>query len=106
MVRNGAPGTVVRAILPQGPHALGERQRAESNERGGMGVPSWGFLTGGGASEEGCQGGNPRRGGGGAPCSTPAHRLPGGRGGAPFKDRCRARGALPVVPLRAPRDAG
>jgi hypothetical protein len=40
----GAPGTVVRAILPQGPHALGERQRAESDQRGGMGVPPWGFL--------------------------------------------------------------
>ncbi len=25
----GAPGTVVREILPQGPRALGERQRAE-----------------------------------------------------------------------------
>jgi hypothetical protein len=40
----GAPGTVVRAILPQGPHALGERQRAESDQRGG------GHQAGGGAA--------------------------------------------------------
>jgi hypothetical protein len=66
----GVPGTVVRAILPQGPHAHGERQRAESNERGGMGVPPWGFLIGGGASEGGSQGGKPRRGRRGTPFAT------------------------------------
>jgi hypothetical protein len=57
----GGPASVVRAILPPG------APRALIDARGGMGFPHWGFLSGGGASEGGVQGGKPRRGRHGTP---------------------------------------
>src|SRR5262245_10410724 len=49
-------GTVVRAILPQGPHAH------QSTARGGSGAPPGGFLFWWGRLEGGSPGGEPRRG--------------------------------------------
>src|SRR5215510_7339616 len=52
--RTGGP--VVRAILPQGPHAH------QSTARGGSGAPPGGFLFWWGRLEGGFPGGEPRRG--------------------------------------------
>jgi hypothetical protein len=41
----GAPETVVRAILPQGPHASASASEPNQMSVGGMGFPPWGFLT-------------------------------------------------------------
>ena len=74
----GDPGTVGRAILPQG-HDRAERSEAYITGRGRDGCPPLGIpLIGGGASEGGIQGGKPRRGRRGTPFAHPA--LKGGRG--------------------------
>ena len=59
-----APGPVVRAILPQGPHALGARSAPLMKRVGGWVSPPGDSFSGGGASEGGGPGGN--QGGGGA----------------------------------------
>jgi len=72
------PGTVGRAILPQG-HARAERSEAFITGRGRDGCPPLGIpCSGGGASEGGIQGGKARRGRRGTPFAHPV--IKGGRG--------------------------
>ena len=79
IAREDAPGPVVRAILPQGPHALAARSAAPLKRVGGWVSPPGDSLFGGGASEGGVQGGKPRRGRRGTPFATTTTTM-GGRG--------------------------
>ena len=72
ITREDAPGPVVRAILPQGPHALAARSAATMKRVGGWVSPPGDSLCGGGGSEGGVQGGKPSRGRRGAPFAETA----------------------------------
>ena len=62
IAREDAPGPVVRAILPQGPHALGARSAPLMKRVGGWVSPPGDSFSGGGASEGGVQGGETKAG--------------------------------------------
>src|SRR5262245_45911318 len=79
-------GTVVRAILPQGPHAH------QSTARGGSGAPPGGFLSWRGRLEGGFPGGEPRRGRRGTHFAT-ATKSRGWAGGDSTRPRRGARRA-------------
>ena len=82
IAREDAPGPVVRAILSQGPHALGARSAPPMKRVGGWVSPPGDSLSGGGASEGGVQGGKPRRGRRGAPFATTTTAV---RAGGPWR---------------------
>ena len=80
IAREDAPGPVVRAILPQGPHAPGARS-APLMKRVGGGVPPLGipYLVGA-PRRGGSKGGNHGGGGAATPFATSATAVRVGRG--------------------------
>ncbi len=96
MSGSGAPGPVGRAILPQGPHALGARSAPNMNARGGMGVPPWGFLIWWGRLGRGGPGGETKAGEARRALCHHHHSRTGGRGVTQSNDRGVARDPLTI----------
>ena len=102
IAREDAPGPVVRAILPQGPHAPGARSAPAYERVGGWVSPPGDSFCWRGRLGWGGPGGETKAGEARHALCHHDHRRPGGRG-VLNQDRDVARGALTIFAL--PRDA-